>query len=420
MRPSSSGSDLPTGLFDAVARRGPVPGLVADTAYLQAMLDTEAALARAQAGAALFSAEYAEAITRACDASRFDIGDVGRRAAAAGNPVVPLVELLRDAVGGTAARYVHAGATSQDILDTATMLVARQALTAIVVDVDAAGDAAARLAADHRHTVMAGRTLLQQALPTTFGAKAAAWLSGLDDAAELLCSVRARRLAVQLGGGAGTLASLHPHGPRVMARLAEELGLGAPPLPWHTNRTRIGVLAGALGAAAGALAKPARDVTLLAQTEVGEAREGVPGRGGSSTMPHKHNPVAAIATLANTAQAPGLVSTVLAAAAGHEHERAAGAWHAEWHPLRELFVSVGSAAAWLADCLAHLQVDPARMQANLDLPGGAAEAVEQQRRAAPLLAGVELGQRSPAEYLGATGEFVAAAIRRHSERSIDG
>src|SRR5258705_13138068 len=157
------------------------------------------------------------------------------------------------------------------------MLIARQALTAIVADVDAAGDAAARMAADHRATVMAGRTLLQQALPTTFGAKAAGWLSGLDDAAELLCSVRDRRLAVQLGGGAGTLASLHPHGPRVVALLAEELGLAASTVPWHTNRSRIGELAGALGVAAGALAKPARDVTLLAQTEVGEVREGVAG-----------------------------------------------------------------------------------------------------------------------------------------------
>ncbi|HEV7537052.1 MAG TPA: 3-carboxy-cis,cis-muconate cycloisomerase [Acidimicrobiia bacterium] len=406
-----------SGLFDAVSRRGPVPALVGDTAYLQAMLDTEAALARAEARAGLFPAAYAEAITKACDASRFDVAEIGRVAAAAGNPVVPLVGLLRDAVGGAAGQYVHAGATSQDILDTATMLVARQALTAIVVDMDAAGDAAARLAADHRATVMAGRTLLQQALSTTFGAKAAGWLSGLDDAAELLCSVRDRRLDVQLGGGAGTLASLHPHGPRVAALLAVELGLGAPALPWHTNRSRIGELAGALGVAAGALAKPARDVTLLAQTEVGEVREGVPGRGGSSTMPHKRNPVAAIVTLANTAQAPGLVSTVLVAAAGHEHERAAGAWHAEWRPLLELFLSVGSAAAWLADCLTHLEVDPARMRDNLDLPGGAGQAMEQQRAAAPPLAGVDLDTIDRAGYVGATGEFVTAALQRHSERS---
>ncbi len=421
MRPSSSSSDSPvpagSGLFDAVSRRGPVPGLVSDVAYLQAMLDTEAALARAQARAGLFPADHADAIAEACHAGRFDIAEIGRAAAAAGNPVVPLVGLLRAAVGGAAGGYVHAGATSQDILDTAIMLVARSALTAIVAEVDAAGDAAARLAADHRHSVMAGRTLLQQALPTTFGAKAAGWLSGLDDAAALLGSVRHRCPSVQLGGGAGTLASLHPHGPEIVAFLAEELGLAAPALPWHTNRSRIGELAGALGVAAGALAKPARDVTLLAQTEVAEAREGTPGRGGSSTMPHKRNPVAAIATLANTTQAPGLVATVLAAAGGHEHERAAGAWHAEWHPLRELLVSVGAAAAWLADCLTHLEVDPDRMRANLDLTGGARQAVEEQRRVGPSLAGVDVAKLDPAEYLGATDEFIAAALRRHSDRS---
>jgi 3-carboxy-cis,cis-muconate cycloisomerase len=303
---------------------------------------------------------------------------------------------LRQAVGERAAPYVHRGATSQDIIDTATMLVARDALSALLVVVDTAGDAAARLASEHRQTVMAGRTLLQQALPTTFGAKAAAWLSGLDDAAQLVASVRDRRLAVQLGGGAGTLAALHPHGSQVVALLAEELRLGVPEMPWHTNRSRIGVLAGALGVTAGALAKPARDVTLMAQTEVGEVREGVAGRGGSSAMPHKRNPVAAITTLANTAQAPGLVATILTAAAGHEHERAAGAWHAEWHPLRELFIAVGSAGAWLADCLTHLEVDPDPMRANL---GADLE---------PLL--------DPPDYLASTGEIIAAALARHTAR----
>ena len=392
MRPSSSSSES-GGLFDAMSRRGPVPDRVGDSAYLQAMLDTEAALARAQARAGLIPADHADAISAVCDARRFDIGELGRAAAAAGNPVVPLVERLRAAVGGAAAGHVHLGATSQDVIDTATMLVAREALTAIVADIDAAGDAAALMAQQHRSTVMAGRTLLQQALPTTFGAKAAQWLSGLDDAADLLQTVRERRLAVQLGGGAGTLAALHPDGGDVVAFLADELGLAAPPLPWHTNRSRIGELAGALGVTAAALAKPARDVTLLAQTEVGEVREGVAGRGGSSAMPHKHNPVAAIVTLANAAQAPGLVATVLSAASGQEHERAAGAWHAEWHPLRELFVAVGSAAAWLADCLTNLEVDPARMRANI---GPDVEKL-----------------LDPPDYLASTGEIITAAIRRH-------
>ena len=310
--------------------------------------------------------------------------------------MVPLVESLRAAVGGEAAAHVHLGATSQDIIDTATMLVAQAALTAIVAELDAAGDAAARLATEHTEAVMAGRTLLQQALPTTFGAKTAGWLSGLDDAAELLCSVRERRLAVQLGGGAGTLDAMHPQGPAIVSDLARDLGLAAPEMPWHTNRSRIGELAGALGVTAGALAKPARDVTLLAQTEIGEVREGVPGRGSSSAMAHKRNPVAAIATLANTTQAPGLVATLLTATSGHEHERAAGTWHAEWYPLRELLVVVGSAAAWLADCLTNLEVDTGRMRANI---------------------GPDLEKLlDPPDYLASTAGIVAAAVRRHTIR----
>ena len=385
-----------SGLFGAVHRRGPVGTIVGDAAYLEAMLRTEAALARVQARVGLFPEEHADAIAAACQGTRFDVNALGQAAAAAGNPVVPLVEQLRDAIGGAAAAHVHFGATSQDIIDTATMLVTRQALDAILTIVDVVGDAAARLATEHRGTVMAGRTLLQQALPTTFGAKAAAWLSGLDDAADLVQSFRDRRLAVQLGGGAGTLAALHPPGPEVVALLAGELGLAAPDTPWHTNRSRIGELAGALGVTAGALAKPARDVTLLAQTELGEVREGVAGRGASSAMAHKRNAVAAIATLANTTQAPGLVATVLTAGSGHEHERAAGAWHAEWHPLRELFTAVGSAAAWLADCLTHLQVDTGRMRANI---------------------GPDLEKLlDPPDYIASTAGIVDAAVHRHATR----
>lgn len=385
-----------SGLFGAVHRRGPVGTIVGDAAYLEAMLRTEAALARVQARVGFFPEEHADAIAAACQGTRFDVNALGQAAAAAGNPIVPLVEQLRDTIGGEAAVHVHFGATSQDIIDTATMLVTRPALDAILTIVDVAGDAAARLATEHRATVTAGRTLLQQALPTTFGAKAAGWLSGLDDAADLLQSFRDRRLAVQLGGGAGTLAALHPHGPEVVALLAAELGLAAPDMPWHTNRSRIGELAGALGVTAGALAKPARDITLLAQTEIGEVREGVPGRGASSAMAHKRNPVAAIATLANTTQAPGLVATVLSASSGHEHERAAGAWHAEWHPLRELFIAVGSAAAWLADCLMHLQVDAGRMRANI---------------------GPDLEKLlDPPDYIASTAGIVAAAVHRHATR----
>jgi 3-carboxy-cis,cis-muconate cycloisomerase len=205
---------------------------------------------------------------------------------------------------------------------------------------------------------VAARTLLQQALPTTFGLKAAGWMTALSGAAAVL---RALELPAQLGGPAGTLAGL---GPEVAARYAQELGLAEPALPWHTDRRPIAAVAAALGTAAGVVAKAARDATLLSQSEVGEAREAAPG--GSSAMAHKQNPVAAISALAAARQAPGLAATLLASME-QEHERAAGAWHAEWRPLRELLVSCGTAAAWLRACLDGLEVDADRMGANLEL-----------------------------------------------------
>ncbi len=371
MRPSSSTSEPPSGgLFDGVLARGPVREAVADRAWLRAMLDVEAALARAEARAGLFPVEAAEAIARACRDDALDLAALGRDASASGNPVVPLVRAITAAVDdATAAGEVHRGATSQDILDTAAMLVARRALGSLLEDLDAASDAAAALADAHRGTLIAGRTLLQHAVPTTFGLKAAGWMAGLDQAAIRLDQVRRTRLAVQLGGAAGTLASLGDRGPAVVRHLAEDLGLTEPVQPWHTDRTRVAELAGALGGTAGASAKPAQDVVLLSQTEVAEVWEGVAGRGGSSTLPHKRNPIAAVSALACARQAPGLVATLLSAMV-QEHERAAGAWHAEWRPLTDLLRTVGSAAAWLRDCLEHLEVDPVRMRANLERSGG--------------------------------------------------
>jgi 3-carboxy-cis,cis-muconate cycloisomerase len=370
MRPSSSPSEEAGGLFGGVLARGAVAPAVSDRAWLQAMLDFEAALARAEARAGLIGADDARAITAAADADGFDLDALGARAAATASPVVPLVRALTAAVGGPAAGHVHRGATTQDVMDSAAMLVAHRALGPLLDDLAGAADAAAALADAHRDTVMAGRTLLQQALPVTFGLRAAGWLVALHEAGGRLAEVRDTRLAVQLGGAAGTLASLGDAGPEVLAHLADELGLAEPVLPWHTNRTRPAELAGALGAAAGVVAKIARDVTLLAQTEVGEAREDAPGRGGSSTLPHKRNPVAAVSALAAAMRAPGLVATMLGAMA-QEHERAAGAWQSEWLTLRDLLSTVGSAAAWLRDCLEHLEVDPERMRANLALTHGA-------------------------------------------------
>jgi len=356
-------------LFDGVLARGRARLETSDEAWLRAMLEAEAALARAAAGAGAVSLEDADAIGRACRPEAFDLGQLGRDSAASGNPVVPLVRAIEALIDGPAARSVHYGATSQDILDTAAMLVASRAIDAILADLDGAADAAAGLARSQRDVPMVARTLLQHALPTTFGLKAAGWLSGLDAAAGGLRRVRATGLAVELGGAAGTLAAFGDFGPRIVELFAAELGLSSPPIAWHTERTRIGELAAALGVAAGAIAKPAVDIVLMAQTEVGEVRDAVPGRGGSSSLPNKHNPIAAVSALAAARQAPGLVATLLGSMAG-EHERAAGAWHAEWQPLNALLVAVGSASAWLRDGLEHLEVDPARLAANLAQTGG--------------------------------------------------
>ncbi|GAA1842153.1 3-carboxy-cis,cis-muconate cycloisomerase [Asanoa iriomotensis] len=372
-----------------------MPAAVADDAWLRAMLDTEAALAAASAEAGVIPADAGAAIVAACAALAPDPAALGRAAAAHATPVVPLVAAIRDAVPEAARAHVHTGATSQDVLDTATMLVTRRALAALLSDVEGAAAAAADLAKAHRDTPMAGRTLLQQAVPTTFGLTAAGWLAGLDAAATDLHSFAP---TAQLGGAAGTLAGLGPAGPAVLAGFAARLGLAAPELPWHTERSRIGRLAGALGVTAGALGKPARDVTLLAQSEVGEVEEGAPG--GSSAMPHKHNPVAAVSTLAATAQAPGLVATLLASAV-QEHQRGAGSWQAEWQPLRSLLVAVGSAAAWSRACLGGLVVHADVMRANLDRAGLRSE-------------------RGATDPVGSAGHFVDRALAYHSARRDDG
>ncbi|MDG4823153.1 lyase family protein [Asanoa sp. WMMD1127] len=379
-------------MFDGILARGAVPATVADDAWVRAMLDTEAALADAGAAAGVIPASSAAAIAAACADLDPDPAELGRAAAAHATPVVPLVAAIRAALPEAVRPHVHAGATSQDVLDTATMLVARRAVAAISSDVDGAADAAAELARRHRDTPMIGRTLLQQALPTTFGLTAAGWLTGLDAAAAALAGFAP---TAQLGGPVGTLAGLPP---AALADFADRLGLHAPELPWHTERSRIGLLAGTLGVTAGALGKPARDVTLLAQNEVGEVAEGAPG--GSSAMPHKQNPVAAVSALAAAAQAPGLVATLLAGAV-QEHQRGAGGWQAEWWPLRELLVAVGSAAAALDACLSGLVVRPDVMRANLDRAGWQAEP----------------GAVDP---VGNAGHFVDLALARHTSRRTDG
>jgi 3-carboxy-cis,cis-muconate cycloisomerase len=353
-----------SGLFDGTFARGGAAAAVSDAAWIRALLDVEAALARAAARLGLVSETAAATVGRACaDPARLDLATVVARAADAGNPVPPLVRAVQDAVGEDAARAVHVGATSQDILDTALMVLARNAIAAIDADLAAAAEAAARLAAEHRDDVVMGRTLMQQALPTTFGLKAAGWLAGLDGARLRLAEVVAS-LPVQYGGAVGTLAAGSGSGVALRSALAAELDLADSAMSWHTVRLPIADLAGALGASAGVLATVALDVVLLAQSEVGEVREGGAGRGGSSAMPHKSNPVAAISARACARRAPGLVATLFAAME-QEHERSAGAWHTEWPTLTDLLTSVGSAAAWLSDSLSGLRPDTARMAATV-------------------------------------------------------
>ena len=314
---SSSTSEL----FGGIYARGDVAAAVSDEAWLQAMLDVEAALG----GAALRAADV-------------DLGELARETAEHASPVVPLARRFAE---------THAGATSQDVLDTAMMLLAKRALVPLRADARAAADAAAALAVAHRDTPIMGRTLLQPALPTSFGLKAAGWMASVDEAVAALDAVP---LAVQMGGPVGH------RDPAVASRVAQALSLAEPVLPWHTIRLRPAALAAALGGLAGVLAKLARDVTLMP-----EVREGVPGRGGSSAIGHKRNPVASVSVLACARRTPGLVATMFAAME-QEHERAAGAWQAEWGTLTDLLRLVGSAAAWARDLLEHLEVDADAMR----------------------------------------------------------
>jgi 3-carboxy-cis,cis-muconate cycloisomerase len=367
-----------TGLFDGIYARGAVAAELTDRAWLQAMLDVEAALARGCAAEGQIPGLAAEEIATACRADAFDVAQLGREAADNATPVVGLVKALRAAVPEPAREHVHLGATSQDVADTALMLIARRALGPLLDDALVAADAAARLADAHRDTPMIGRTLLQQAVPVTFGLRAAGWLTGLDAARRRLRHVRDAELAVQMGGPVGARA------PAVAAHVAAELGLAEPVMPWQAIRLRPVTLAAALGAFDGVVAKIARDVTLLAQQEVAEVSEGGDAsRGGSSAMAHKRNPVAAVSVLACTKRTPGLVATALAAME-QEHERAAGAWQSEWGTYTELLGLTGSAAAWTRELLENLTVDPERMRANLataatgdqPIPEGAGELVD--------------------------------------------
>jgi 3-carboxy-cis,cis-muconate cycloisomerase len=344
---------------------------------VQAMLDVEVGLAEALAEAGVIPGSSVAPIRAAARADRYDLTALAAEADDAGNLLIPLVRhLTREvtALDATAAGHVHWGATSQDVIDTALVLQLREAGGDVLAALEAAADAAAALAERHVATPIAGRTWLQQATPTTFGAKAATWLDGLARAHQRLELALDDALTVQFGGATGTLATLGPAGPAVAEALARRLDLRVPDLPWHTERSRLVDVACALGVACGTLGKVAGDMILLAQTEVGEAREApAPGRGGSTAMPHKQNPVASVVAAAAAVQAPGLVATMLAAMP-QAHERAAGGWQAEWDTLPALVTLTARSAQAMAGALATLEVDAARMRANLDLAGGVARA----------------------------------------------
>ena len=366
MPPGTADVDTPPSPF----RRPEMERLFAPDAHVQQMLAFEGALARAQAHVGVIPPEAAAAITAACASATFDVAALHRDAVSAGTLAIPLVRALTAHVGPAGSAYVHWGATSQDVIDTALMLEMRAGLDLLEHDLGQLAAVCAGLAATHRRTVMPGRTLLQQATPITFGLKAARWLSV---AVRQIAAVRAQRasgLALQFGGATGTLASLGDRGSAVARVLADHLDLPLPALPWHGERDRVATIAATLGIVAGSVAKIATDVTLLAQTEVGEVAEAAaPGKGTSSAMPHKRNPVDATGALAAARLCLGSVSVVLSALP-QEHERAAGGWQAEWVAVPDVFAFASGVVWHVLGAVTGLEVHADRMRHNLDMDGG--------------------------------------------------
>jgi 3-carboxy-cis,cis-muconate cycloisomerase len=362
---SALDSDLTGPLFASAAMRA----CFSDAARLRAMLAAEVALARAEAAFGLAVPGLAEALAAIAPDS-LDAAALGQQTALAGVPTIPFVRAVQALLSPELERDFHKGATTQDILDTALVLQLRAALALVAADLAAILDGLATLAQAHRDTPCIGRTYGQHAAPLTFGFKAAVWLGGVAEAAERLPDVRARLLTASLAGPVGTFAALRGQGPAVADRFATELGLASAPIAWHARRGRIAEAGGWLAQVIGALAKLATDVAHMASTEVAEVAEPyVPGRGGSSAMPHKRNPVSCTVILAAHATAPGHAAALLTAMAA-AHERPVGLWHAEWHALPTLF-GLASGALREARVLAEgLEVDPDRMRRNLDATKG--------------------------------------------------
>jgi 3-carboxy-cis,cis-muconate cycloisomerase len=381
-----------------------------DATFLQNMLDFEAALARAEATSGVIPTATSNLIASACKAESFGIAELADAATRSGNLAIPLVKALTANVAkldADAARYVHWGATSQDVIDTATMLMLRSGIDALLADVERAIGGFCRLALQHRTTVFVARTWLQHALPMPFGLKLAEYAAALARSRVRLRDLREKTLALQFGGAAGTLAALGNCGLAVAERLAQELDLPLPEAPWHTHRDRIAEAASVFAIVAGTCGKIARDVSLMMQTDVAEAFEpSGEGRGGSSTMPHKRNPVAAATALAVATMAPNLAATIFAAQV-QDHERSAGPWHAEWPTLPALMLVTSGALIAIVDIAEGLEVDTARMRANLDMTHGLimAEAVS--------MALAETVGKREAHHLVEAASKKAVAERRH-------
>lgn len=361
------------GLLDPLFSTENMREAFSDHSRLQAMLAFEAALARVEARLDIIPERAAMAIADHCHADAFDLDTLASEAAQAGNLAIPLVHALTDLVARDdpeAGQYVHWGATSQDVTDTGLVLQMRDALDMIEGDLARLVEAFAALARTHSSTLLAGRTWMQQAAPMTFGLKVAGWLSAVKRDQERIRGLRPRALVLQLGGAVGSLAAFGDRGLEVAAGVGGELRLPVPDLPWHAHRDRVVEIATTLGLLVGTLGKVARDLSLLAQTEAGEAHEpSGPGRGGSSTMPQKRNPVGAAVTLAAAQRVPGLVATMLGAMT-QEHERGLGGWQAEWETLPDIFLLTAGALRQMVQVAEGLEVDVGRMRANLEITRG--------------------------------------------------
>ncbi|MBX8596282.1 3-carboxy-cis,cis-muconate cycloisomerase [Pseudomonas cichorii] len=360
-------------LFDAYFTQSLMREVFCDAGRVQGMLDFESALARAQARVGLIPGDVVADIEQSCRAGLFDFDALAVAIGNAGNSAIPLIKALGKQIAlrnPEAERYVHMGATSQDVMDTGLILQVRRAIELLERDLQELADALVVQAQRHAQTPLAGRTWLQQATPVTLGMKIAGWLGAVTRHRQRLEEIRPRLLCLQFGGASGSLAALGDQAFAVTEALADELQLSVPDQPWHTQRDRLVEFASLLGMIAGSLGKMGRDISLLMQTEVGEVFEpAAAGKGGSSTMPHKRNPVGAAVMIGAATRAPGLVATLFAAMP-QEHERSLGLWHAEWETLPELCCLVSGSLQQALQVVPGLEVDESRMLANLDSTRG--------------------------------------------------